>query len=121
MTLLCDEGVDRLIVERLRNAGFDVLYVAEMSPGISDEEVLALARATSALLITPDNDFGRLVFHQRRVVGGVLLLRLAGLSQESKAATVLKAVEQHGREFSGAFSVLAPERLRIRPDAFLPN
>jgi hypothetical protein len=37
---LCDECVDQPIVDALRAAGHAVSYVAEMSPGISDDEVL---------------------------------------------------------------------------------
>jgi hypothetical protein len=40
MNFVADEGVDRLIVESLRHDGHTVWYVAEMSPSISDEEVL---------------------------------------------------------------------------------
>jgi hypothetical protein len=43
MKLLIDESVDRQIVERLRQDGHDVLYVAEMDPGISDDAVLLSA------------------------------------------------------------------------------
>ena len=39
MTFLADEGVDRQIVERLRLDGYQVAYVAELSPGIMDEVV----------------------------------------------------------------------------------
>jgi hypothetical protein len=37
--LLADEGVDSAIVTRLRSDGHDVIYVAELSPGITDEAV----------------------------------------------------------------------------------
>lgn len=40
MNLLADEGVDRQIVERLRQEGYSVLYIAEMEPGMSDDLVL---------------------------------------------------------------------------------
>ena len=40
MNLLADESVDGPIVERLRQAGHRVWYVAEMQPGISDDAVL---------------------------------------------------------------------------------
>ena len=43
MKLLADEGVDAGIVARLRSAGHDVVYVAELSPGITDDAVLELA------------------------------------------------------------------------------
>ena len=37
MNLLADEGIDRQIVNRLRQQGHSVLYIAEMKP---DEELL---------------------------------------------------------------------------------
>ena len=40
MMLLADESVDRPIVERLCQDEHDTLYVAEMSPSITDDQVL---------------------------------------------------------------------------------
>ncbi len=40
MNLLADESVDRPIVERLRQQGYDVVYVAELSPSMADDQVL---------------------------------------------------------------------------------
>jgi len=45
MNVLADEGVDGPVVERLRHDGHVVLYIAEMEPGISDEEILRKANA----------------------------------------------------------------------------
>lgn len=70
MKFLADEGVDRQIVERLRENGLSVLYVAEIEPGISDDEVLNQANRDTALLLTTDKDFGELVFRQGRVIQG---------------------------------------------------
>lgn len=58
MNCLADESVDRQIVERLRQDGHQVWYVAEMEPGISDEHVLDLANRRKCLLLTADKDFG---------------------------------------------------------------
>ena len=60
MNLLADESMDKPIVEQLRQDGHDVLYVAEMEPGISDEVVLQRANEHQALLITEDKDFWRI-------------------------------------------------------------
>jgi len=65
------------VVQRLRADGHHVAYVAEMDPGITDEAVLALANEQSALLVTADKDFGELVYRQRRLSSGVVLVRLA--------------------------------------------
>ena len=115
MNFLVDESVDQQVVERLRQEGHDVLYVAEMEPGISDDDVLEAANQHGALLLTADKDFGELVFRLNRLSKGVVLLRLAGLSPEAKARAVSSTVREHGSELSDAFSVLSPGMVRIRP------
>ena len=114
MNLLADESVDRQIVDRLRQDGHAVRYIAEMTPGISDDRVLDLANQGASVLLTADKDFGELVFRQGRLTVGILLVRLAGLSPIRKAEVVASVVSQHSAELSGAFAVLAPRSFRIR-------
>lgn len=114
MKFLADEGVDQHIVKRLRQEGHTVLYVAEMEPGVSDDEVLNLANQEIAILLTADKDFGELIFRQGRISGGVILLRLAGLSQESKGEAVASVIRDHADELKQAFGVITPGMTRIR-------
>jgi len=115
MNLLGDESVERQIVERLRQDGHEVLYVAEMEPNISDEIVLERANENSALLVTGDKDFGELVFRDKQLTtGGVILLRLAGLTAARKAEIVSDAMRKHETELPNHFSVISPGRVRIR-------
>jgi predicted nuclease of predicted toxin-antitoxin system len=62
MMLLADESVDRPIVERQRQDGHNTVYVAELSPSVTDDEVLQEANNRDALLLTEDKDFGGLVY-----------------------------------------------------------
>ncbi len=114
MNLLADEGVDRPIVERLRQDGHSVLYIAEMSPGIDDDVILAQANANNALLLTLDKDFGELVFRQGLIHAGVVLIRLSGLYPATKAQIVATVLRDHDTELLDAFSVIAPGSVRIR-------
>lgn len=114
MKLVADEGVDRQIVERLRDEGHTVLFVAEFEPGLPDDGVLALANREAAILLTADKDFGELVFRLRRVIAGVLLIRLAGLTPDSKAEIVASTVGERGAELTSAFAVVTPGTVRIR-------
>ncbi|RMH35749.1 MAG: hypothetical protein D6690_08190 [Nitrospirae bacterium] len=115
MKILIDEGVDRPIVERLRQSGHQVWYVAEMEPGISDNVVLDLANREGAVLLTTDKDFGELVSRQRLMTRGVILIRLAGISSARKAKIVVSALVAHGDEMEGAFTVnYARSPVRIR-------
>src|ERR1051325_1827653 len=115
MNFLADESVDGQIVERLRQNGHNVLYVAEMEPGITDDQVLEKANENQALLITIDKDFGELVFRLGRLHNGVILIRLSGLSSDKKAELVSIAVNQYLSSFDNSFSVISPGRIRIRP------
>jgi len=115
MNFLADESVDGQIVERLREDGHDVLYVAEMEPGITDDQVLEKANESRALLMTIDKDFGELVFRLGRLHTGVVLVRLGGLSPEKKAEMVSIAVSEYASSLDNSFSVISPGRIRIRP------
>ncbi len=114
MNLVADENVDRPIVDALRQAGHRVFYIAEIEAGLPDAAVLELAEEHGAVLVTADKDFGELVFRQRRARHGVVLLRLAGLSNEEKARVVRSVFEAHEQELSEACAVLTPETVRIR-------
>ncbi len=117
MRCVADESVDRQIVEALRAEGHDVVYIAELDPGLPDDAVLDLSRTGDAVLVTADKDFGELVFRQRRLSAGVLLLRLAGLAPETKATLVRQSVVRHAAAIPGAFAVLSPGAFRVRRQA----
>lgn len=114
MILVADESVDQPIVEQLRRDGHDVTAIAELAPGISDDEVLDKANASSAILLTEDKDFGELVYRLGRVHAGVVLIRLSGLPSPAKAQTVATVVRDRSAELTGAFAVITPGAVRIR-------
>lgn len=114
MKFLADESVDRQIVDRVRTEGHVVISVAEMLPGASDDTVLSLANREGAILLTADKDFGELIFRLGRVSLGVVLLRLAGLTAEEKAAITSSVIAEHAKDLPRCFAVIAPRVVRIR-------
>jgi len=114
MNFLADESVEGPVVKRLRRDRHKVYYVSELSPGLSDESVLNEANKLNAILITSDKDFGELVFRQNRVSSGVLLIRLSGLTNKTKALIVSKVIKGRKREITGNFTVISPSTVRIR-------
>ena len=54
--------MDKQIVDRLREDGHEVVFVAALTPGIDDPTVLFRSQQASALPATADKDFGELVF-----------------------------------------------------------
>ncbi len=114
MNFLTDESVDRQIVERLRADGHSVWYIVDTEPGISNGDVIEKANQLDAVLLTADKDFGEMVFQQRLMNKGVMLVRLAGLSPTNKAGIVAAAVKDHLSELPHAFSVITYNAIRIR-------
>jgi predicted nuclease of predicted toxin-antitoxin system len=114
MNLVADENIDRGIVERLRRDGHRVDSIAELSPSVSDEDVLRRAVGASAVLVTEDKDFGELVHRRGLSHTGVLLIRLEGLDNASKAEVVSAAVRDNAADLPGAFTVVSRDSVRLR-------
>jgi predicted nuclease of predicted toxin-antitoxin system len=114
VNLFADESVDGPVVARLRRDSHDIVYVAELSPSITDDEVLREANARGAVLLTADKDFGELVFRQGAIHAGVILLRLAGLENVTKGEIVAEACRLRGPELMGSFTAISPGQVRIR-------
>ncbi len=115
MRFLADENVSRLVVERLRGAGFDVMSIAETRSGTSDADILKTADREDRILITEDRDFGELVLRQRLDVRGMILLELDRLSNAAEASVVAETVSAHAAKLSGNLLVIEPARVRVRP------
>lgn len=114
MKLVVDENLHGVAIARLRAAGHEVTWIAELAPRLKDNLVLQEARDADAILVTEDKDFGELVFRQRLISSGVILLRWPGLSPERKGEVLVQTIARHGNELKGAFTVIAPGVVRIR-------
>ena len=114
MNFVADEGIDLQIVKSLRNNGHDVLYIAELASGITDDLVLQYANEHNRILITRDKDFGDLAYRDKMVHSGIILNRLYELNSEKKAVVVLKVIAEFGTELMGSFVVIQPGKVRIR-------
>jgi predicted nuclease of predicted toxin-antitoxin system len=114
LKFVADENIDRRIVERLRQYGHVVLYIAEIGAGVNDQDVLNMANKEQAVLLTADKDIGELVYRQHIVHPGVILLRLAGLLPTHKAELVARAINAHMKELVGSFVVISSRAIRLR-------
>jgi predicted nuclease of predicted toxin-antitoxin system len=115
LKIVADENVDKQIIDRLRSDGHDVLSIDELAPGINDDAVLLRSRESNAVLLTADKDFGELVFRQRLLHSGVVLIRLAGLPTEMKAELVVAAFNNHKQKLHLGFAVVSRQAVRLRP------
>ena len=109
-----DENLPVLIARRLADAGHEVVFARELGRGRPDAEVLGWAGANQ-LIVTEDKDFGDLVFRDKYPTHGVLLVRLAGLSPDRRAALVTATIAKYGHGLLGSFSVLSAGGIRTQP------
>lgn len=111
---LVDEGCDAIVVRTLRSLEYDVQFVAELSPGISDEAVLEWANRESRILVVEDNDFGELIFREKKATFGTVLLRIPDALRHWKATRMIDLVTQHAEEISKSMTTVTIDAIRIR-------
>jgi predicted nuclease of predicted toxin-antitoxin system len=114
LSFLADESCDFSIIRALRQAGYSVKAIAEISPSLPDENVLELAVAENLLLITEDKDFGEWVFAHQHAMTGVLLVRYPASMRSAVVLAVIDLIGGHATELNCRFTVLEPGRARIR-------
>jgi predicted nuclease of predicted toxin-antitoxin system len=110
---LADESCDFAVVRMLRDAGHDVLSVAESAGGATDEFVIGLALNERRILLTEDKDFGQLVFASRNPAPGVVFIRYPAPERASLPARIGDIVRREGVKLERSFVVVQPKRVRI--------
>ena len=121
MRFLADENFPRPALEALRDAGLDVVWIADSHSGATDIEVLELCMAQRRVLLTFDKDFGELAFVKGLPAEcGIVLFRIAPQSPKEIAVIALSAI-QHQPSWSGYFSVVTRKQIRMRPLTSQPS
>lgn len=94
------------MVNALRAAGFDVLWICESASGASDTRVLAMANAEERVLLTFDKDFGDLAWRGGvSAACGVILFRLPMPPATSIGPALVARVRERD-DWIGSFSVV---------------
>jgi len=114
MRWLADECVSALLVAQMRQAGHDVLYVAESTPGATDTEVAERANSETLLLLTEDKDFGELVVRRRWPVPGIIILRTGTDQSAFNWIRLEAAITRFGEALLGHLTIIEEARLRSR-------
>ena len=113
MELLADESCAGPVIRSLRAAGHDLVVIAEVAKGASDEWDMERAFVTGRILITADRDFGELVDASGRPTAGVDVVKFHSRARRAKPEAVLEAVAKLGERLRGGFAVVEPGRVRL--------
>ena len=112
---IVDECTGMAVVYFLRQQGYDTIAVSEIMPQAIDVDILRRAVAEERIVVTNDKDFGDMVYRDKRVHAGVLLLRLGDDRAEVKVRMVAAVLADHIDELANSFVVVTEQNIRIRP------
>jgi predicted nuclease of predicted toxin-antitoxin system len=113
MNFLADESCAGPVIQGLREAGHDVVAIAEVAKGSVDELVIGRALGEPRILLTEDPDFGEWVYARGHTSAGVILVRFPNGVRRAKPPSVVEAVAKLGLRLSDSFTVVEPGRVRI--------
>lgn len=112
LKLLADENFPLPVIQGHIDAGYDVLSIAKVSPGINDRALLSLACESGRGLLTFDVDFGDLVFsHEAEPPAAILYFRLHPIILDELLTITLCALNEVQ---PGYFAVIQREGIRLR-------
>jgi predicted nuclease of predicted toxin-antitoxin system len=114
MQFLADECCDAVVTRTLREAGYDVIAVAEAMSGSTDAVVLQRALDEERVILTEDRDFCELIFRDRKQTYGIVLIRISDTERQEKASRILALVANHADALPHAMTTLTVNAIRIR-------
>jgi predicted nuclease of predicted toxin-antitoxin system len=86
--LLADENIPKETLDFLKRQGVDIISVTEFSFGLSDREILELAKTKGRIVVIFDKDFGQIIFKEKIKTKGVILLRFVPKSPQQVAKRI---------------------------------
>ena len=73
--IIADENLDARIIKILRDHDYLIFSISEELHGISDFEIIDLAKKIDSIILTEDKDFGECVFSHKEKNISVIFLR----------------------------------------------
>jgi len=87
----------------------------KVNPVMRDNEILDLANKEDGILITNDKDFGELVFWQKKVPIGIILLRVKGQDTQKKCFLFKELLRKFEDKIYNNFVIISDNKFRFIP------
>ncbi len=114
LKFMADVNVEKTLVDYIKEEGFDVLWIPDYDCRITDDELLFLANREKRILITNDTDFGELVYLQKKISTGIILIRVKGQNERKKLYSLKKVIKNYKDKIENHFIVVTEKRIRFR-------
>jgi len=116
LRFVVDENVSYELVSVLREAGSEVIAIAETSTtGLHDEGVFNIAEESGSVLITRDYHFTNPIRFPAERTGGIFYIRRGNLTSEEEIRLVQNFLSRYSKDaYSGKLVTLYKNRVQIR-------
>jgi len=115
LKFLIDVNIEKPIINFLIKKGFDIKCVVDIDKKMADYSVCEIANTEQRVLITNDKDFGEIVFFQKRISSGIILLRIKGGDASEKILLLEKLLDYYCDKIINHFVVITKEKFRFIP------
>jgi predicted nuclease of predicted toxin-antitoxin system len=110
--LLADENIEPQVVAFLRSQEFDVTYIPEMGwQGRRDIDILIEATIQNRVVITQDDDFGKIVFTTSTPFIGIIYLRPGHFFPERTIAALQNLLTHDELDYSIPFILVVEDKI----------
>ncbi|MFH2144088.1 MAG: DUF5615 family PIN-like protein [Bacteroidota bacterium] len=112
--IIADENVDKILVDRLIEENYEVLSIMDYQSGISDAEVINIAKSKEGLLLTEDKDFGELVFSYDIRGLSIIFIRYDKSDYEQIEKNILNVLKEFHDRSEHFYITVTKRKIRIR-------
>jgi len=112
--IIIDENVDHILIDWLAGKKYKIISIKEYKRGISDREVIELAKSEKGLIITEDKDFGELVFSHGIKDCSVIFLRYNKMDYDLIEKNILRVLKEYYENPGHYFITITKRKIRIR-------
>ncbi len=112
--IIVDENVDQLLIDQLKESSYKIISIRDQHAGISDREVIEIAKIHQGIVITEDKDFGELVFSYYIRGCSVILLRYGKPDHDKIVNKVLKGLDECAKSREHLFITITNKKIRMR-------
>jgi predicted nuclease of predicted toxin-antitoxin system len=112
---LANVNVEKPLIDFLNKKGFDVKWVTSIDKRMPDDRVCEITNSEQRIIITNDKDFGEIVFYQKKIAYGIILMRVKGQNSSEKIILLDKLLENYLDKIVNHFVVLTKTKFRFIP------
>lgn len=115
LSFLLDMGISPKVAAWLREQGHLVEHIRDIDPRALDEELVALATKSQAIILTSDRDFGALLAKAKLTNPSVILFRLTPAPASAVIEKLAPVLSSHTELLEkGCFITIALGKPRVR-------